>query len=119
MPLFMFLSSSLNVAGAQSDTGLLRILGLWPHAVSPDGPCTLPSAGSSAQGPSDATEPEGVHSWPWQWGCPSTLHVGEDLTEGEKEASHDQKSVCVCVCAHTRTCTGSRARISPGVTVCL
>ena len=87
------------------------ILGLWPHAVSPDGPCTLPSAGSSARGPSDAAEPEGVHSWPWQWGSPSTLHVGEDLTEGEKEASHDQKSVCVCVCArtharvHRRPCT--------------
>ena len=64
---------------------------LYPHL------CRFP-----CPGPSDATEPQVVHSWPWQWGCPSTLHVGEDLTEGEKEESPDQKSVCVCARVHTQ-----------------
>ena len=49
VPLFTFLSS-LNVAETQSDPGLLRIPGSWPHTVFLDGPCTLTSAGSHAQG---------------------------------------------------------------------
>ena len=97
MPLFTFLSSSLNVAETQSDPELLRIPGLWPHTVFLDGPCTLTSAGSRAQGP---LMPQN-HKWSTHGrgsGALRLLCMSARTSQKERRRHLPTRSLCVCVC---------------------
>lgn len=97
VPLFTFLSS-LNVAETQSDPGLLRIPGSWPHTVFLDGPCTLTSAGSHAQGPlMPQSQKRSTHGH--GGGALHLLCMLVRTSQKERRRHLLTRSLCVCVCA--------------------